>query len=233
MTTVAAWPPPEVPALEPGAVQVWSVDLDGEPEASVLDAGERERAGRFAHDEMTRRWTNARAALRRVLAAHCGADPAELRIERAPCVHCDEPHGKPFLARPADHDLRFNLSHSGALALVAVARGRELGVDVEAARPGRRADGIAGRWFTPEEADHLRGLPEAEAELAFYRLWARKEAYLKATAEGVPGGLASFDALRLEPAAGAALGWEFADLDVGAGYAAALAVAPPGYRPGG
>jgi 4'-phosphopantetheinyl transferase len=233
VTAVAPWPPPAVPALGAGDVRVWSVDLDGEPDASVLDAGERERASRFVSDELTRRWTNARAGLRRVLAAYCGADPAELRIESAPCVHCAEPHGKPFLAEPSGHDLRFNLSHSDAMALVAVARGREVGVDAEAIRPGRRADGIASRWFTPEESDHLRGLGEAEAELAFYRLWTRKEAYLKATAAGVPGGLASFDALRLEPASGPEPGWEFADLDAGAGYAAALAVAPPGYRPGG
>jgi 4'-phosphopantetheinyl transferase len=100
-------------------------------------------------------------------------------------------------------------------------------------RPGRRAEGIANRWFTAEEADHVAGLDEAQAEAAFYRLWARKEAYLKATAEGMTAGLASFDALLLRPASGAAPGWEFADVDAGAGYAAAVAIAPPGYRPGG
>jgi 4'-phosphopantetheinyl transferase len=206
----AAWPG-EVPALKPGAAHVWSVAVGARP-------GERERA---------------RAALSEVLAAYAEADPGEIRIERAACVHCGEPHGKPFLAAPAGHDLRFNLSHSGELALIAVARGREVGVDVEATRPAERAQRIADRTFTEAEAAELRSLAGPEREAAFFRLWARKEAYLKATARGFKGGLDSFDALGLEPLDGSAAGWEFADVEAGPGYAAALALAPPGYSPGG
>jgi 4'-phosphopantetheinyl transferase len=141
-------------------------------------------------------------------------------------VHCGELHGKPYLAEPSGLDLRFNLSHTDGLALVALARGREVGVDVEAARSGRRAQGIADRWFTEAEAEQIR--TAADPDAAFYRLWARKEAYLKATAEGYRGGLGSFEALAPERP-----GWEFHDVDAGAGYAAALAVAPAGYSPGG
>ena len=129
--------------------------------------------------------------------------------------------------------LRFSVSHSGELALLAVAHGREVGVDVEAARARRRMQGIADRSFTADEAAAIRSAAtEAERDATFYRLWARKEAYLKATAEGLAGSLAAFDALRLRPPAGGT-GWEFADVDAGPGYAAALAVAPPGYSPGG
>jgi 4'-phosphopantetheinyl transferase len=225
------WPAAELPELRPGEAHVWSVALEHD-DADVLSDAERERAARFVHERDTRLWSRARGGLRRILAAYTGADPAALAIEPAACVHCGELHGKPYLAGP-DHDgwLRFNLSHSGGLVVIAVANGREVGVDVEATRDGRRLDGIAQRWFSPAEVQELRGLPDAERQAAFYRLWSRKEAYLKATAEGMSGTLAAFDALRLEPPGGAA-GWQFADLDVGEGHAGALAVAPAGFRPG-
>jgi 4'-phosphopantetheinyl transferase len=169
---------------------------------------------------------DARRALREALAARLSTEPEAIRIECAPCVHCGEPHGKPYLAEPAGHDLRFNLSHTRGLAVIALAPGREVGVDVEAVRPGRRAQAIADRWFTDAEADAIRSAEDPDA--VFFRLWARKEAYLKATAEGFRGGLGSFEALTPELP-----GWEFHDVDAGPGYAAALALAPPGYSPGG
>lgn len=222
-----AGPPPE---LEPGTAHVWAVALDGPPELEVLNAEERDRAQRFATATLTRRWSRARSGLRRVLAAYAGAEPDALVIEPGPCVHCGERHGKPFLADPPLEALRFNLSHSADLAVVAVAQDREVGVDVEARLGGRRMEGIAARYFNEAEAEALERLAEPEREATFYRLWARKEAYLKATAEGIVGSLASFDALRLEPPGGAA-GWEFADLEVGPGHAGALALAPPGFVP--
>jgi 4'-phosphopantetheinyl transferase len=225
------WPPAgDVPRLDPGRALVFSIALDGEPDMEVLSPPERERAQRFATATLTRRWSRARSGLRRVVAAYAGIEPEALAIEPAACVHCGEPHGKPYLAAPPLDWLRFNLSHSGDLAAVAVANGREVGVDVEATRAGRRMEGIAGRWFNAEEAARLEDLEGAEQEALFYRLWSRKEAYLKATAEGIAGGLAAFDALRLEPPGGAA-GWEFADLEVPEGYVGALALAPTGFVP--
>lgn len=232
MRTIAPkpWPPPDPPVLDPGAVHVWSIDLDGPADLAVLSARERDRAQRFATATLTRSWSRARSGLRRVLAAYAGAEPEAVAIEPAACVHCGEPHGKPYLADPPLEALHFNLSHSDDLAVVAVAHDREVGVDVEAMRGGRRMEGIAGRWFNATESETLGALEGAEQEALFYRLWARKEAYLKATAEGIAGSLAAFDALRLEPPGGAH-GWEFADLDVGGGYAGALALAPPGFVP--
>lgn len=231
MTTIgpAPWPPAAPPELEPGGVHVWSVSLAGPPELDVLSAEERERAERLATERLTSRWSRARSGLRRVLAAYAAVEPAAIRLAPSPCVHCGELHGKPVLAEPPESWLRFNLTHSGELAVVAVALGREVGVDVEATREGRRMEGIAERWFNAKESALLSRLEGAEQEATFHRLWARKEAYLKATAEGIAGDLASFDALELEPPGGAA-GWEFADLEVGEGYAGALAVAPPGFR---
>ena len=186
-----------------------------------LTAAERERAERLVTDDLRRRWTRARSALRQVLGAYSGEDPAALAIEPAACVHCGEPHGKPHL--PEVDWLRFNLSHSGELAVIAVADGREVGVDVEVADGGRRVEAIAARFFGPTEANEVRRLGHP----AFYRLWTRKEAYLKATAEGLAAGLDSVDANELEGRPG----WDFAELELADGYAGALAAGPPGFRP--
>jgi 4'-phosphopantetheinyl transferase len=155
------------------------------------------------------------AYLREVLAGWTGGDPGELRIERAP-------NGKPRLEQPGDGGRRFSLSYSGGLVAVAVAHGREVGVDVQETRPVRRLQAIADRRFTPVEAAALRRLDGDERLALFHRLWVRKEAYLKATGEGLGGSLASLDALALDLPEG----WELTDLDVPEGYAGAVAVAP-------
>lgn len=227
------WPSTAVPELAEHEVHVWSIALGADAQAEaqaeagdlVLSEAERERAGRLEEEHLAERWSRARSALRRILAAYAGADPAALVVEPAACVHCGEPHGKPFLAGPDGGWLRFNVSHSEELAVVAVAHGREVGVDVEAARGARRLEGIAERWFTPAEVLELRRLAGPERQAEFYRLWARKEAHLKATARGIIAGRLDEVSPESRP------GWDFADLDVGEGYAAALAVAPPGFSP--
>jgi 4'-phosphopantetheinyl transferase len=196
MTTLVPlpWPAGEVPELPPGAVQVWSLAF---------------RDSEATHQE-----------LRQILALYSGADPRELTIEPAACLHCGEPHGKPFVSDPRAGWLRFNISHSADLAVVAVANGREVGVDVEAVREGRRVQGIADRWFGPGEAAALRKLEGTERDELFYRLWVRKEAYLKATGQGI----------FLERLAGSdpPPGWELIDLDVGERYAGAVVTGPAG-----
>jgi 4'-phosphopantetheinyl transferase len=213
------WPADPLPELDEPRVFVHV--LDGPAERGLLTKAERERADRLVTEDLQRRWIRARGGLRQVLGAYSGVAPAALAVKPAACVHCGEPHGKPHL--PGADWLRFNLSHSGELAVIAVADGREVGVDIEATDGGRRLDDIAARFFGPAEADEVRRLGDP----AFYRLWTRKEAYLKATAEGLAAGLHSVDANELESRPG----WEFADLDLGDGYAGAVAVAPPGFRP--
>ena len=168
------WPAGPPPPLAPGEALVFAVRLDADAGPQPLAPDERELAERFATPDLRRRWARARGALREVLAAYAESDPAGVRLAAAPCVHCGEPHGKPFLAEPAVEWLRFSISHSHELALVAVAHGREVGVDVEAARAGRRTQGIAESSFTPEEAAAIRSAPtEAQRDATFYRLWAR------------------------------------------------------------
>ncbi len=209
-------------------VHVWRVDLDGVPEgavASSLSADERERAGRFRFERDRRRFVVARGVLRRLLGRYLDREPARVRFGYGP-------RGKPFVA--AGGGLRFNLSHSAGLALLAFGWRREVGVDVERVRPVPEAEDIARRYFSRWEEAELRRLPAGERQAAFFRCWTRKEAFVKATGDGLSRPLDGFDVtlapgeparlLRLagEPAAGHRFWIE--DVSPGRGFAAALAV---------
>ncbi|HYV67108.1 MAG TPA: 4'-phosphopantetheinyl transferase superfamily protein, partial [Myxococcales bacterium] len=142
------------------------------------------------------------------------------------------PHGKPELdpaCAPLASELRFNLSHSGQRALIALAR-QEVGADIEWLKK-RRADDIARRFFAPGEQQRLFELPPGEREAAFFRLWTCKEAFLKVTGEGLSRSTRSyeieigFDGARILWARGiqdAADRFSVFPLDPGNGYAAAL-----------
>ena len=132
------------------------------------------------------------------------------------------PGGKPFVAGGV---VSFNLSHSGALAAVAVAAGREVGVDVQERRPVHRRDGVARRMMTADELHRYLALPEDARLDHLLWLWARKEALVKATGEGLRRLLRE---LPCEPPAGDP--WSVADLEV-PGYAAAVAAGGSDWRP--
>jgi 4'-phosphopantetheinyl transferase len=121
----------------------------------------------------------ARAALGRVLAGYLGGDPPAL--ER-------EPHGKPRLAE-APGRLAFNLSHSGGLALIAVAPdGRPVGIDLERIRPRRDLVRLAARWLPEDDAALVAAAAEGDArEAVFYAAWTRHEARAKCTGAGLSG----------------------------------------------
>ncbi|MFV8753214.1 4'-phosphopantetheinyl transferase family protein [Nannocystaceae bacterium ST9] len=207
----------------PATLDLWFVDLarePGEDEWALLADDERERALRLILASKRRQAVRARAALRRVLAGYLGLDPTALRFDYGE-------HGKPTLARP----ITFNLSHSHELGLLGVLLGeRELGVDIEHARPGRAFDAIAEHFFADDEAAWMRSLaPDASVE-GFYRTWTHKEAYLKALGTGLSFGSRGFSlSLAAEPAALRETSfpgdrperWRFATLTCPPGYAAA------------
>jgi 4'-phosphopantetheinyl transferase len=149
------------PALPAGQVHLWRIDLDPDMAAlasleSALSANERARAASFGRPDLRRRYVAGRGALRQILGGYLGLAPADLRF-----VYGEQ--GKPRLAEstsdpaslsefsPPAADLRFNLAHCGDQALVAVALGMEVGVDLERLRPVRKARALAARYFTPEE----------------------------------------------------------------------------------
>jgi 4'-phosphopantetheinyl transferase len=200
---------------------VWLADLDGSSGAECLSEEERARAERFVTPELRQRWSAGREFLRRALAAYAGCEPAALSFVYGAS-------GKPALK---DGAVRFNLSHCGPVALLAVTADMDIGVDVELVRPVPEMEHIARRFFAPEEAAALLRLPEIEREQAFFACWTRKEAFVKCLGEGLSHPLDSFEVsmtaaepARLIRTAHADLaGYYLEALTPKAGYAAAFA----------
>jgi 4'-phosphopantetheinyl transferase len=172
------------------ACDLWRVDLEsvasacgGDPQQWPLDASERARAARFVFERHRRWYTAARTALRGILGAYLGLEPAAVPIEIAPL-------GRPRLAASGAQDgsgpaLEFNLSHCDALALVAVARRGPLGVDVEQVRGMDDALALAQRHFVADEIERVAQAAGAARDAAFFTCWTRKEAVLKSTGAGL------------------------------------------------
>jgi 4'-phosphopantetheinyl transferase len=231
------WQPAAACPLGPDEIHVWRFGLDRPPAHRAeleqrLSAAERRQIGRRLRPQDRDRAAAARGLLRTVLARYLGCAPEEVAFGHGP-------HGKPFLAAPGGPPpLEFNLSHSGGLALLAVTRA-PVGIDLEVIRAGVDVLGVAGYAFAPEEQAALAAVAEEERDRAFFTAWVRKEAFLKATGQGlsalaecvvteVPGTAELRLALPGRPEEAAR--WSLLDLDVGPGCVAALAVAAPGGR---
>lgn len=221
MPTGVSWrPAPRRPRLLDGEVHVFRADLTARGPrahaiAAPLDEDEHARAGRFVFEGDRFRFVAAHVILRDILARYLPATAADLRFTYGP-------QGKPALGQ--GEGLEFNMSHSGDLALYAVTRGRAVGVDVERVRPEVARELTAARFFTPAEVQAILSLPEAAQARAFFAVWTRKEACLKATGKGLSVPL---DAFAVWPAVEPP--WQVLDLDVGPGYAAALAAEGQGW----
>ena len=154
---------------------------------STLSADEKERAARFYFQRDREHFIVARGALRAILGRYLQRDPTRVGFRYSP-------HGKPALAMEAPGEgLRFNISHSHGLALCAVTRGREIGVDLERVRSIANLEQIAERFFSPGENAEPRALPARVKAEAFFNGWSRKEAYLKARGDGLSLSLDQFD----------------------------------------
>ncbi|MFF4160848.1 4'-phosphopantetheinyl transferase family protein [Streptomyces sp. NPDC001678] len=186
-----------------------------------LDEEERARAAGFLRPLHRERFVASHVGLRRLLGAYLGLPPERVALTREPCPGCGGPHGRPAVAgaSPAPH---FNLSHAGELALFAFAD-TPVGADVEEEQPAAVVADVS-RMLHPAETAELDALPEAERPAAFARCWTRKEAYLKGTGTGLAESPAvtyvGTGSLPVPPP-----GWTLADVDAGAGHAAAIAVA--------
>jgi 4'-phosphopantetheinyl transferase len=180
---VPATPPP----LGVHEAHLWRLDLDaadGEAVATdILNEEERARAARFHFERDRHRFIAARAALRRILAAYLDRAPADL-------VFSLGRHGKPALENLG---LEFNLSHSSGCGLLAVTRGRRVGVDVERVRADFAGEDIARRFFASAEVEVLAAAKPDEYVTAFFRCWTRKEAYVKARGGGLSLALDRFE----------------------------------------
>jgi 4'-phosphopantetheinyl transferase len=139
-----------------------------------MSEDERVREQRYFRDADAQRFSMGRGLLRCLLGSYLGTPPEQLTFTYGP-------FGKPMLA----HSLQFNVSHSDALFVVAVAWSNQVGVDIE--RINRRVDllELAARFFPAEEHEYLLAIPNAERDRAFYRMWTWKEACVKATGDGL------------------------------------------------
>ena len=240
MQPCAGWHEPPVPVILTGdEVHVWRIALDLPRHlvaglAPLLSGEERARAGRFLCEEARRRFVVSHGATRRILSRYLDQRPEEIGF-------VTDGRGKPHLATSAGATaICFSLSHSGELALCAVAEGRDLGVDVERIRPVSAWREIADRYFSAGERQALRSLTEERAREAFFHGWTRKEAYSKALGEGVSQRWTAFT-VSLQPGAAAEVVDSVPDgraegpftlwpLEPGPGYVAAVAAQGVGWR---
>jgi 4'-phosphopantetheinyl transferase len=160
-------------------VDVWEVALEPcEAGAALRTLSDPERAFAARLRVGAGAWAAARAALRGVLGHYLGLAPGQVALEMGP-------NGKPRLAPGATADLRFNLSHSGNMALIAVRLGHEVGVDVEELRPGVDGETIARDIFGAPERPAMAAFPAGKPGEAFFRTWVRREALAKASGRGI------------------------------------------------
>jgi 4'-phosphopantetheinyl transferase len=219
--------------LRAGQVDVWVVPLD-EPPARIerlrrtLSPDEVARSETFRFPEGRDSFIVARGTLRAALGRYLQSDPKSLRFTYSK-------HGKPALhAACGGGALRFNVSHSHRLALLAVTREREIGVDLEVVRSDLDGEALARAFFSEREVEALLRINPEQRSEAFYRCWTCKEAYLKAIGQGLSVPLKQFS-VAVDPNAPAALlktptlpaspaSFTIHVLATASGYAAALAL---------
>ena len=225
-------PPPTI-SLAHREAHVWLANLPLafkhlDQLAGVLSSDERARAEKFHFAEHRERWQATRGILRTLLGRYAEAGANEIAFHYGA-------FGKPALLHPASAGLHFNASHAGDYAVFAITRAGETGVDIERVRNELpRHDEIARRYFAPGEQRQLFALPEHERAGAFFTLWTRKEAFVKARGTGLFSGLEKFEVslrearvLSVADADRDSLNWWMAELPAVPDYAGAVVVQAP------
>lgn len=221
--------------IRTGQIHVWRIPLSANQNSIriarlLLSKDEVMRADRFCFERDRRRFTVARASLRRVLACY-------IKMEAQHLVFDYSHSGKPRLSNTQESTpLNFNLSHSGDVSLLAIAPDFSLGIDIErVVEFDAKLRDVARHFFSSDEFENLQALPDAQKSQAFFSYWTRKEAYIKAQGAGLAIPLNSFSVsrsdddgagnIRVYGDPGTTRIWTILDLEAGPGYKAALAVA--------
>ncbi len=193
--------------------------------SGFLTPDETARAMQFVSLRRRNKFVMARGRMREILGRNIGISPEDVRFEYSE-------NGKPSLCdiQPAPH---FNLSHSGNLACLGICKNVRIGVDIE--KRERLDTEQLEQYFSPAEQTALSNLEGKQREIAFYRCWTRKEAFLKATGEGLMRPLDSFEVSVVpdEPAmlrsldgkTASARQWTLIDFTPGKAYTGCLAIA--------
>ena len=190
--------------------------------ARLLSSDETHRSRQFRFEADRARFVVARASLRRLLAARLDAKPASIRLAYGA-------HGKPGVA---DSTLRFSAARCEDLAVFAFSDEAEIGVDVEAIRFVCDADDVVARFFSHSENEEYRHLDPSDKAEGFFNCWTRKEAFVKATGEGLSQPLDAFDVslapgqpariLRVGSRPGDECGWDLDSFCPAPGFVAAV-----------
>jgi 4'-phosphopantetheinyl transferase len=173
-------------------IDIWRVDLTADRSGMsevYLSADELIRADKFAFPADRQEFTRSRGALRLILSRYLDCSAGELAFQY-------NEHGKPGLIFPLVEDLKFNLSHTREVAIIAITMNRNVGVDVNAlqrtAVENLEWRPIAKRSFSISEQSVLFALPDAAQEQMFHQVWCQKEAYTKGIGEGFRYGFQKF-----------------------------------------
>ncbi len=231
--------PPDQWQLNGAEVHVWAASLD-KPVGRIcsleqtLSPDERDRAMRFHFERDRNRFIVGRGMLRAILSSYLTIDPGKLHF-----VYSSR--GKPFLTGlPGRCTIHFNLAHSNDLILIALTQFCAVGVDVEWVHSVRDTEKIASHFFSSREVVELMALPKEQRTLAFFNLWTRKEACLKATGAGLSNVIKQIEvsflpgeSVRMLAISGnsqAAACWTLVDLAPASEFKAAVAAAAKGLR---
>jgi 4'-phosphopantetheinyl transferase len=219
-------------------VDIWQIPISGQDGVEhcrqLLSPDEARRADAFHFEKHRRRFIASHTAMRQILGLS-----TEIAAEELAFSYGEK--GKPeFAGEQKKSGIKFNLSHSEDIAVLAVTRGLTVGIDIEWINPEFATEEIARRFFAAGEVQHLQSLPATEQSNAFFACWTRKEAYVKALGDGLFVPLDSFE-VAFGPGVPAALlqvvvdpgetgRWSMYDVEVPQGYRAALVVEGKGHR---
>ncbi len=211
--------------LDNDEIHIWSMSLictaeQAQAYAKLLSTDETARAERFRFPEHRRHFTIARSVLRQILSMYTEIAPEKINFSYGE-------HGKPALASLTKH-LYFNLAHSDDLVVYAIAH-QPIGIDIEKIKASYE-QGLPERFFSPQECESLKCFTDTKRVSAFYRIWAKKEAIIKASGKGLATSLASFtvspDNIE-EKICFAQETWHLQPLSIDPAFAAALASQHP------
>jgi len=198
-------------SIDTGEIHLWQLDLSDiqQTSESCLDQDEQTRFYGFAGPVQARRYLASRCAMRRIIGKYLGSEPLDVEFST-------QQGGKPVIAS-VDNDLHFNLTHTGDVGLLAVARRMAVGIDIEQIRSMKHKHSIARRTFEPTEVETLAETPEQKQDATFFRLWTCMEARQKCKGHGIFGSKVSSQSVGIHqfvpmPGYCAAVAWE--DLSV-------------------
>ena len=150
---------------------------------NCLNKSEQQRAARFIDPKHGRNFTLVRGLLRHWLACYLNQKPESI-------VFRYNKHGQPSVDNLNSEHFYFNISHSADMAAFAFGRNR-VGIDIEMVKSMKNLDAMTRHIAHPKEYAEFQHLSEPEALDAFFRLWTRKEAFIKANGQGLSMGLRS------------------------------------------